>query len=102
MFSKTKAVRDCFFNGAEADLQLYAWRMEGTDVKLIFAVDDESAARIAVRARIDLCEMSEEDALFAVKYKDALAPVDVHDVLYQGEAPLWDGAEPVGPYVEKV
>ena len=82
--------------------RLYAWKMRGgNDVKVIAALDDESAARIAVQARIDHCGMSEEHALEAVLSEDYLAPVDP-DMLFQGEAPLWGGAEKVGRAVDKV
>jgi len=70
---------------------LYAWKLRGADdAKLIAAGDDEAAARIAVRARIDLCEMSEESAVEAVLTEDWIAPVDP-DHLLQGEVVPWDG-----------
>lgn len=82
--------------------RLYAWRMRGTsDVKLIAALNDESAARIAVAARIAYCEESERDALHAVLNEDRLARVDP-DVLFQGESPLWDGGRRIAEAVEGV
>jgi hypothetical protein len=85
-----------------SSFRLYAWKMRGADdVKVIAALDDESAARIAVRARIDLCEMSEEHALEAVRHEDYIGPVDP-DVLFQGESPLWDGAGRLSDAVAKV
>jgi len=82
--------------------RLYAWKLSGADdAKLIAAEDDESAARIAVRARIELCEMSEEHAVEAVLKEDWIAPVDP-DHLLQGDMRPWDGPGELGRAVAKV
>ena len=78
----------------------YVWRPGSDDVKIIFAIDDESAARIAVQARIDHNEMSEQEALEHVTTRDLLVKVDP-DVFFQGEAPLWDGLRSVADAVER-
>lgn len=80
--------------------RLYAWRPGSDDVKIIAAVDDESAARIAVQARIDHCEQTEAEALEHVTTRDSLRRIDP-DALFQGEAPLWDGLRDVGDSVPK-
>jgi len=99
---KAHIVLSCVFRPSEVDQRLYAWKMRGgSDVKLIAAVDDESAARIAVQARMDHCEMSEEHALEAVKTEDYLALIDP-DMLFQGEAPLWGGAERLEGIIDKI
>jgi hypothetical protein len=81
--------------------KLYAWRPGSSDVKIIAAIDDESAARIAVQARIDLCGMTEQEALEHVTTRDLLAEIDLADPLFQGEAPLWDGLRKIGGSVDK-
>lgn len=80
--------------------KLYAWRPGSDDVKIIAAIDDESAARIAVQARIDHCEMTEQEALEHVTTRDDLRRVDPW-ALFQGESPLWDGLRNVGDSVVK-
>jgi hypothetical protein len=98
---KADIVTDCFVNqhpvtkaacGGRrgAGFGIYAWRPGSDDVKLIFAIDAESAARIAVRARID-GGMAEQEALEHVTTRDLLAEIDLADLLFQGEAPLWNG-----------
>ena len=91
MLQKTPIVRDWFFKNPESGFQLYVWRPGSDDVKLIFAIDDESAARIAVQARIDHNEMTEQEALEHVTTRDLLVKVDPTFILFQGEAPVWDG-----------
>lgn len=99
---KAHIVLSCMFRPGEVDQRLYAWKMRGTnDVKLIAAINDESAARIAVQARIDVCEMSEDHALEAVLTEDYLAPIDP-DMFFQGDAPLWKGADKLEGAVDKV
>lgn len=101
MLQKVPIVRAWFFKNPEATHRLYVWRPGSDDYKLIFAIDDESAVRIAIQARIDHNEMSEKDAFEAVMYGDLIASIDP-DTFYQGEAPLWDGALKVGNAVRKV
>lgn len=80
--------------------RLYAWKLRGSDdAKLIAAVDDEAAARTAVQARIELCEMSEEHAVEAVLHEDWIAPVDP-DHLFDLEP--WDGPGELGGAVAKI
>jgi hypothetical protein len=109
---KQHVLVDCFLKREEQDrlgwrpaldnhLRPYAWRPGSDDVKVIFAVDDESAARIAVRARMDLNEMSEAQAVEHVYCRDDLRRIDP-DAFFQGESPLWDGPEKVGRAVKKV
>lgn len=86
--------------GQESSFQLYAWRPGSDDVKIIAAVDDESAARIAVRARMDHNEMSEMEALEHVTTRDDLRRVDLSFMLFQGEAPLWDGLREIEDVVK--
>lgn len=100
MLQKVPIVRDWFFKNPEAECQLYVWRPGSDDVKLIFAIDDESAARIAVQARIDHNEMTEEEAVEHVTKRDLLARVDPTFILFQGEAPLWDGRHALRHAVE--
>lgn len=97
--SKIKVVRDWFFNSNRSDHKLYVWRPGSDDVKLIFAIDDESAARIAVKARIDHNEMTEKEALEHVLIHDLIAEVDSTFMLFQGLAPLWDGTGHIGDCV---
>lgn len=104
---KRNIITDCIINACLAmghgvpdqHFRIYAWRPGSDDVKLIFAIDDESAARIAVRARMDHNEMSEAEALEHVTCYDTLCCVDP-DALFQGEAPLWDGLRSVGDSVD--
>ncbi|KKL62406.1 hypothetical protein LCGC14_2185520 [marine sediment metagenome] len=88
---KVPIVRGWFFKNPEATHRLYVWRPGSDDVKLIFAIDDESAARIAVQARIDYNEMTEQEALEHVEWHDLLVEVDPTSIFFQGEAPLWAG-----------
>jgi hypothetical protein len=108
---KQHVLADCFLKEEEQDklgwrpaldnhLRPYAWRPGSDDVKLIFAIDAESAARIAVRARID-GGMAEQEALEHVTTRDLLAEIDLADLLFQGEAPLWDGLRKIGGAVDK-
>lgn len=109
---KLNIVVDCVV-GAEAARELglpndmgyraFAWIMAGTDdAKMIFAIDEEGAARIAIRARMDHCEQSEDEAFETVALKDEIRPLDVADILFQGEAPLWDGARSVAAMIRGI
>jgi hypothetical protein len=106
---KQNIVVDCFINAIPSiksripkrHYRLYAWRPGSDDVKIIAALDDESAARIAVQARIDHNEMTEQEALEYVTTRDLLAEIDLTSVFFQGEAPLWNGLQNVGDSVDK-
>ena len=89
-------------HGEGAVHALYAWRPGSDDVKLIAAINDESAARIAIRIRIE-GGMSEREAVDHVCRKDDLRRIDP-DLVFQGDpkVALWDGAEKVGWAVQKV
>lgn len=84
------------------DRRLFAWRMRGAgDVKLVRADDEEQAARVAIQARVEFCEMSRQDARLAVVRDDDISPADEEELTAEDPG-AWDGRESVGHAVNRV